>query len=47
MHKFTKDYETVLFMKLWEILQESSINYILIKVLKNLYEASRIKHNNS
>jgi hypothetical protein len=36
-------------VKLWEILQETKINYILIKALKNLYEdtKSRIKQNNS
>lgn len=43
-----KAYDTVPVTKLWEVLQESNINYTLIKALKNLYHGStsRIKISN-
>lgn len=43
-----KAYDTVPLMKLWETLQESNINYTLIKALRNLHKdsRSRIKQNN-
>lgn len=43
-----KAYDTVPINKLWQVLQESNINYTLIRALKNLYDGSksRIKTNN-
>lgn len=43
-----KAYDIVPLMKLWEVLQESNINYTLIKALRNLYKdsRSRTKQNN-
>jgi hypothetical protein len=33
----TKAYDSILILKLWEVLRESNINNTLIKALQNLY----------
>lgn len=43
-----KAYETIPVKKLWSVLQETNINYTIIKALKNLYNGStsRVKIGN-